>query len=459
MTATPAPAVLGLAASRGGAQVSGFAWAMLLAAVCLALVAAHLVRVRRPRVWWAVLGFPTAVLRVVFTWRRLTTLLDLAVARHPVSGLLGDLIVKGKPLKPSPPRIGLPRFRSGGLEVVVRLHPGQVPEQFAAATDAFAHAWRVFAVRAVSDQRGLVRLIASAWDPLADPTSPPLPGRRMLAATAGWREDGAAWVVDLRRVPHWLIVGATRSGKSTLLATLVRAWARQPVALVGIDLKGGLELAQYEARLTALACDRAQAAVLLTRLVEITGERMRLCRRYGARSVWDLPARVRPVPVVVLVDEVAELYLMADRSERDEVAEVATALLRLGQLGAALGVHLVVAGQRVGSDLGPGVTALRAQLGGRVCHQVHDPGTAEMVLGDLDKDALAAAQQITPDQPGVAVTFGEDGRWTRVRSVLTTPGQARKTAAKYAALAPDLRQLGSPGDTGTPEGEKEVLSA
>lgn len=457
---TSTPAVLNAVASGEGAQALGFAWVLLLAVVCLVLFAAPAVRTRRPHVWWAVWGFPAAALRVVFTWRRVTTLLDLAVARRPAFGLLGDLMVKGKPLKPSPPRIGLPRLRRGGLEVRVRLHPGQVPGQFAAAVDALAHAWRVHTVRARSDQRGTVCLMVSAWDPLADPTTPPLSSdRRLLAAAVGWREDGAAWVVDLRRVPHWLIVGATRSGKSTLLATLVRAWARQPVALVGIDLKGGLELAQYEPRLTALACDRAQAAGLLARLVEITGERMGLCREHGARSVWDLPARLRPVPVVVLVDEVAELYLMADRSERDEVAAVTTALLRLGQLGAALGVHLVVAGQRVGSDLGLGVTALRAQLGGRVCHRVHDPGTAEMVLGDLDRDALSAAQQITPEQPGVAVAFGDDGRWTRVRSVLTTPEQARRTAAKYARLTPDLSQLGSFNDTGNDEAGKEVCSA
>lgn len=429
---------------------------LLLFVVGAALVAAGMARVRWPHLWWATVGFPLAALRVVATWRRLTTLIDLAVPRRPTFGLVGDLMVRGKPLRLSPPRMGLPRYRRGGLEVTVRLHPGQVPEQFAATTDALAHAWRVHTVRVLPEKRGFVRLVAAAWDPLADPTMPLLPNRRVLTAAAGWREDGAAWVIDLRRVPHWLIVGATRSGKSTLLATLVRAWAAQPVALVGIDLKGGLELAQYEARLTALACDRAQAAELLARLVEITSERMRLCRRHGARSVWDLPSRRRPLPVVVLVDEVAELYLMADRSERDEVAEVSTALLRLGQLGAALGVHLVVAGQRVGSDLGPGVTALRAQLGGRVCHQVHDPGTAEMALGDLDKDALTAAQQITPDQPGVAVTFGDDGRWTRVRSVLTTPEQARRTAAKYAGLTPRLRQLGWFDDTTAPEKGKEA---
>src|SRR5690606_12006590 len=97
---------------------------------------------------------------------------------------------------------------------------------------------------------------------------------------------------------------------------------------------------------------------------------------------------------VVLVDEVVELFLMADGSGKDQVAKTGTALVRVAQLGRALGVQLVVCGQRIGSDLGPGVTALRSQLSGRVCHRVNDPETAAMTLGDLDPAALDAARAI-----------------------------------------------------------------
>ncbi|CAM5653965.1 Cell division protein FtsK OS=Streptomyces tendae OX=1932 GN=GUR47_14170 PE=4 SV=1 [Streptomyces tendae] len=74
--------------------------------------------------------------------------------------------------------------------------------------------------------------------------------------TVGALETGAAWVVDLRRVPHWLIVRATRSGKSTLINALVAGLAPQRVALVGIDCKGGMELSLNEPRLSALATNR-----------------------------------------------------------------------------------------------------------------------------------------------------------------------------------------------------------
>ncbi|MFI6443545.1 FtsK/SpoIIIE domain-containing protein [Kitasatospora sp. NPDC050543] len=422
-------------------------WLGLLALVLGLLIAAPALRRSYPYVWWCLLGYPQTLLRIWFTWRRLTTATGLAVPRRPARALLGDMVVKGDPLKPVPPRLRMPRLQRGGLDVTVKLHPGQVPEHFIAFGEAITHAWRVHSVRVVSGARGFVTLTALAWDPLASPLVPYQLRERLLRAVVGLLEDGRAWVIDFRRCPHWLIVGATRSGKSTLVAALVKQLAPQRVALFGIDLKGGMELSLFESRLSALASTRTEAAHLLAELVTEAEARMALCRSVGARSIWELPDKLRKVPIVVIVDEVAELYLMATRDEKAEVGEISTNLLRLAQLGAALGVHLVIAGQRVGSDLGPGVTALRAQLAGRICHRVSDSGTAEMALGDLNKDALTAAQQITLAEQGVAITVSEDGQWTRARSIHTTPEQARRAAKKYAHLAPTWPGLNQPADT------------
>jgi S-DNA-T family DNA segregation ATPase FtsK/SpoIIIE len=329
-----------------------------------------------------------------------------------------------------------------GLTVLVRLHAGQTPATYLKAADALMHAWRVHAVRVTSPERGLVLLTATASDPLARPGLATAPAA-LLSALIGALESGGAWVMDLRLVPHWLITGATRSGKSTLLARLITELAPQPVALVGIDCKGGMELGLFGARLSALATCRREAVAVLSKLVVDMQDRMTVCRSAGVRSIWELPDKLRPVPVVVIVDEIAELYLSdGTRESKAEAEQCSTLLLRIAQLGAALGLHLVVAGQRVGSDLGPGVTALRAQLGGRICHRVNDPGTAEMTLGDLNKDAVAVAQSITAEEQGVAVCTGPDGGWSRARSHLTTTEQAVSTARKHAAMAPELPALG-----------------
>jgi DNA segregation ATPase FtsK/SpoIIIE, S-DNA-T family len=221
--------------------------------------------------------------------------------------------------------------------------------------------------------------------------------------------------------------------------------APQYVALLGIDLKGGLELSVYRDRLSGLATTRQQAADMLAALLELAMDRMEACRLQGVRAVWEL--KTPPPPVVVLVDEIAELYLVTNPKDRDEQAlrdRTAVLLLRLAQLGAALDVHLLISGQRFGADLGQDATALRAQLGGRVLLHVSDKETAVMVLGDVWPEAVATAQQITPDQRGTAVAADGEGSWIRARSVLTTADEAKQVAEATSVLTSVLPGIEPP---------------
>jgi S-DNA-T family DNA segregation ATPase FtsK/SpoIIIE len=169
-------------------------------------------------------------------------------------------------------------------------------------------------------------------------------------------------------------------------------------------------------------------------------ERMEACRAAGVKAVWQLPEP--PPPIVIIFDEIAELYL-GDRSEKDTMAAASAALLRIAQLGAALDLHLIIAAQRFGSDTGPGVTALRAQLTGRVCLRVADKQTAEMAIGDVAPDAVEIVLMLTPNQRGSGVTV-IDGRAVRVRSAMTTLEQTRATATQYADMAVALPGMDRP---------------
>lgn len=429
----------------------------LLLVVAAALVSAPVLRTRFPRSWWYTMTFPVLWGRVRLTWRQLAWECDLAVTRKRAATLVGGLLIKGRELDPVVPRLWMLWPRPFTATARIRMLPGQTPEVFVDAAAAMAHAWRVHAVRVGSPVRGEVELTVLTHDPLTVPiagvrASEGRSGRTsdgarardavgLLRIPVGMREDGVPWVLDLRLVPHWLITGATQSGKSTLVNAAVTELASRPVALVGLDLKGGMELSAYAPRLSALACDRKQAVRLLAALVDIVLDRMVLCRAGGVRSVWELPAGDQPVPIVVVVDELAELYLASDRAEKDDAAACSNSLIRLAQLGAALGVHLLIAGQRVGSDLGTGVTALRAQLGGRICHRVTDPETAKMTLGDLFPDAVIAAQNIGPLERGVAITTDERNTWVRARSANVGIEQAQRITTDFAYCRPDIPGL------------------
>jgi S-DNA-T family DNA segregation ATPase FtsK/SpoIIIE len=198
---------------------------------------------------------------------------------------------------------------------------------------------------------------------------------------------------------------------------------------------------------------------LLADLVGLMADRMGLCRTAGARNVWRLPPQLCPVPVVVLVDELAELFLMADKSEKDDVARTSTALLRVAQLGRAFGIYLFLSGQRIGSDLGPGVTALRAQCSGRICHRVNDPETATMTLGDLNPDALVSARAIPAETPGVAIVAGQDGQWYRARSFYVSEEAAERAAHAHADLTPSWADVTAARLSPVPDDHRPALQS
>ncbi|MFC0866320.1 FtsK/SpoIIIE domain-containing protein [Sphaerimonospora cavernae] len=422
-------------------------------AVILGLVAWNR---RHPVSFWLVLGYPRKAISVYFTWGNVAAGCGLTTKRRRWRWTFDGIPALGTALHTGgatsqrrkvrrvavdkPPRLGLVRPSANGFRVRVGLADGQTPDDYAAKLPNLAHAWRVHSVRVLDWRPGRVTLQATRRDPLVEVGVPVL-ADGLLRVRVGLLETSAPWVIDFRTVPHWLITGATQSGKSTLLNALICGLAPQPVALIGFDLKGGVELTPYSERMTELATERADCVHVLNDLVAEIKRRMALCKQHRVRNIWKLPEQLRPVPVVVLVDEVAELFLMADKSEKDEIAATAVQLIRLAQLGRAFGLYLLVCGQRVGSDLGSGVTALRAQLSGRICHRVNDPETANMTLGDMDPAALQAARLIPANQPGVAVLAADDGRWYRVRSAYVSEEQAEQAAATYAHLRPSWAEM------------------
>ncbi|GGM10610.1 hypothetical protein GCM10010129_63250 [Streptomyces fumigatiscleroticus] len=263
-------------------------------------------------------------------------------------------------------------------------------------------------------------------------------------------EDGTVHYRDYREVPHSITVGATQSGKSVTQRTVIKELAAQPVALVGIDCKK-IELGPFARRFSAIADNPDDAANLLEALVaRMAGiyDTIRQEQRISsdmpdveiAANIWDLPEALRPVPIVVTIDEIAELALSTKRHDprRDRII---TALIRLAQLGRAAGIFLDIYGQRFGSELGDGITMLRAQLTGRMVHRVNDESSAKMAFGDISPHAVFAATQIPNNRRGMAVVGYSTGEWVRIRTPHTSMRQAVAACNRHAHLTPDIPEL------------------
>ncbi|CAL9510294.1 FtsK/SpoIIIE domain-containing protein [Streptomyces sp. enrichment culture] len=390
-----------------------------------------------PRAYWSLVGLPVTWGRFTWTYGSTMDVCGLTVQPSRLRAFVTRNVAR-REVRPVPPRVRRVRPTSTGLRVSLRLPAGLEPADVAASSERLRHAWGVHSVTVVETKPGHVELRMTGYDVLARVKMPRRAVAHGLVVPVALREDGTVFERDYRKVPHALTLGANQSGKSMYQRNLIKGLARLPVGLVGVDCKRGVEQSRYAPRLSALATDRESAGHLIDALVGEMEDRFDLLALYGASDLWELPEKVRPVPLVVLIDEVAELFFVTSKKDEPARDHTVMQLVRLGQMARAIGIYLEACGQRFGSDLGKGATALRAQLTGRVVHRVNDKQTAEMGLGDIAPDAVLSVTGIRADRPGVAVAGDASGYWSRIRTPETTPAEASAVCREFAHLTPEL---------------------
>ncbi|MFF3911221.1 FtsK/SpoIIIE domain-containing protein [Streptomyces sp. NPDC001848] len=424
-------------------------WFMV--AVMLVVAAAALLRWRRPAWYWLTFGVTLATLRILVRYASVMDACGLTVP--PSRWRLAMARATNRPVPESrPPRILRLRPTRTGLVLRLKLRPGQDAFDVSAATDRLRHSFGMYGVTSREVRSGVVEVRMTGYDVLKRVQMPAKTDRAPMRIPVALREDGSVHYRDYRAVPHGLTLGATESGKSVYQRNLVAGLAPHPVALVGIDCKQGVELFPLARRFSALADNPDTALEVLEALVTHMEEVYQLIRAEQrisvavpdaeiAADIWDLPEDLRPIPIVVLVDEVAELALFTTKEEEKRRDRIITALVRLAQLGRAAGIYLEICGQRFGSELGKGITMLRAQLTGRTAHRVNDETSANMAFGDIAPDAVLAAIQIPAEMRGVAIAGDSTGGWHRIRAPHTSLRQAVNICNKYADRTPDLPAL------------------
>lgn len=423
---------------------------LLLFIGALALFAV-IARAKAPAVYWALFGLPAALYRIFSTYRPTLEACELTVA-PAWWRVFANKVAGADVLRPGIPRVRGIYPTTTGLRLRMRLAAGLAPEHVEASAERLRHAWAVHSVHVSEIQPGVIELRMTGFDILGRVRMPRRLVAGPLSVVVGLREDGLPFVRDYQDIPHALTLGANKSGKSMYQRCLIAGLAPQSVALVGIDCKRGVEQSPFAPRFSALATTPDQADGLLDALVaEMEGRFDLLCLHQGitpdtplediTSDIWGLPKHLRPVPIVVLLDEIAELFLVASKVDSARRDRMVTQLVRLAQLARAVGIYLEICGQRFGSELGKGATALRAQLTGRVVHRCNDKQTAEMGLGDINDLAVHAATAITANRPGTAIAGDASGGWSRIRTPHKKLGQVAAVCAEFAHLTPDIPAL------------------
>ncbi|CAL2057679.1 MULTISPECIES: FtsK/SpoIIIE domain-containing protein [Streptomyces] len=440
--------------------MTGFAVALVLV-----VAAVGFLRWRRTAWYWLTFGVTLAVVRVLVRYGSVMDACGLTVP--PPRWRLALARVTNRPMPECrSPRILRLRPTRTGLVLRLKLRPGQDAFDVAAASDRLRHSFSMYSVTSRELRSGVIEVRMTGYDVLKRVQMPTEKETRSMRVPVALRQDGSVHYRDYRAIPHALTLGATESGKSVYQRNLVAGLAPMDVALVGIDCKQGVELFPLARRFSALADDPDTAAEVLDALVERMKRIYQVIRAQQritadvpdaeiAADIWDLPDHLRPVPVVVLVDEVAELALYANKEEEKRRDRIVTDLVRLAQLGRAAGIYLEICGQRFGSELGKGITMLRAQLTGRTAHRVNDETSANMAFGDIAPDAVLAAIQIPAETRGLAIAGDSSGGWHRIRAPHTSLRQAVNICNRHADRTPELPELAPfrptlPGPDATP---------
>ncbi len=219
-----------------------------------------------------------------------------------------------------------------------------------------------------------------------------------LAIALGRDISGDAVMAELNKMPHLLVAGATGSGKSVcingiIVSILLRSKPHE-VKLMMIDPKM-VELNVYNGiphLLAPVVTEPKKAAQALKKVVSEMERRYELFASTGTRNIEGYNQHIlrenenrkedpyNPLPyIVVLVDELADLMMVAS-------GEVEDAITRLAQMARAAGIHLIIATQRPSVDVITGV--IKANIPSRIAFGVSSSTDSRTILDSNGAEKL-----------------------------------------------------------------------
>ncbi|GIK26755.1 MAG: DNA translocase FtsK [Betaproteobacteria bacterium] len=304
-----------------------------------------------------------------------------------------------------------------------------------------------------------------------------------LTLTLGKDIGGLPVVVDLAKMPHLLVAGTTGSGKSVginaMILSLVYKSEPADVRLILVDPKM-LELSVYEGiphLLAPVVTDMKQAANALQWCVAEMDRRYRFMSALGVRNLSGYNGKIKdavkagaPIPnpfsltpespepltalpyVVVIIDELADLMMVAGKKVEELIA-------RLAQKARAAGIHLVLATQRPSVDVITGL--IKANIPTRISFQVSSKVDSRTILDQMGAEALLGQGDMLYLAPGSGVPVRVHGAFVADSEVHAVVDYLKKTGqpeyVEGILDAPGGEEGEGLAGEGGPDGEADPL--
>ncbi|MCG2722477.1 MAG: DNA translocase FtsK 4TM domain-containing protein [Thermodesulfovibrionales bacterium] len=225
-----------------------------------------------------------------------------------------------------------------------------------------------------------------------------------LTLGLGKEISGLPVVADLSRMPHLLVAGATGSGKSVSINSMVMSilYKATPaeVKMLMVDPKL-LELSAYEGiphLISPVITNPKEASDALKKMVIEMERRYRVLAEKSARNIESYQVQAteeeRLPYIVILIDELADLMFTAPTDVEDSIT-------RLAQMGRAAGIHLILATQRPSVDVITGI--IKANFPARISFQVSSKVDSRTVLDSQGAEQLLGKGDMLLMLPGTKV--------------------------------------------------------
>lgn len=197
-------------------------------------------------------------------------------------------------------------------------------------------------------------------------------------------------VVDFDADPHFLVAGATGSGKSVTIRSIVWQFLVRGHKGFFVDFKGGLEYSDGYKRYGETIIDRPKLLEVLKTLVKENELRQKALLEVGAKNInqYNQKSSKKMYRVLLVIDELAEVIdpNSVPKEEKEIADEITGILSSFGRVARATGIHMIFGIQRPDANVVNG--QIRSNVTGRICGRVPSGKASEIVLDDPSAASL-----------------------------------------------------------------------